>query len=245
MRTLIYFMLILVLACIVSCGPEISTTVQTGGPTIQEVITYQGPKARIAVVSFKCKAAKCWQGQIGEGIADMLATALFQTGRFIVLERKAGLEEIKEELFLSESGWVDPKKAPKKGLLEGADILVLGAITAFEPETEEIGAGGGVIVPLPGFGGIRLGKKDAYIAAEIRLVDVRTGRVVNATRVEGRASSWKVGTAGGGLISDVALGGGLKVYRNTPMERAIQVMLDNAVRAISQMVPESYYRYQN
>ncbi len=60
-----------------ACGPEISTSVQTSGPTVQQALTYQGPRARIAVASFKCKAAKCSAG-IGDGLADMLATALFQ-----------------------------------------------------------------------------------------------------------------------------------------------------------------------
>lgn len=224
-----------------SCGPQISTTVETSGPTVQETLTYQGPKARIAVASFRCKAAKC-SGEIGEGLADMLATSLFRTGRFIVLERGEGLEAIKEELELGQSGYVQAEKAPQMGLMEGADILVLGAITAFEPEASGIG-GGGLIIPLPGFGGAAVGKKEAYIAADIRLVDVRTGRVINATRVEGKASSWKAGIIAGGVIGTVGLGGALGAYKNTPMEKAIQVMLDNAIQAISQMVPESYYRY--
>ena len=88
-----------------------------------------------------------------------------------------------------------------------------------------------------------MGKKDAYIAADIRLVDVRTGRVINATRVEGKATSWKVGGLGGAIAGTVAFGGALGAYKNTPMEKAIMVMLDNAIQAISQMVPESYYRH--
>ncbi|RLB02449.1 MAG: hypothetical protein DRG55_02930 [Deltaproteobacteria bacterium] len=230
-------------AILAACGPEISTNVQTSGPTVQEVITYEGPKARIAVASFRCKAAKC-SGEIGEGLADMLATSLFRTGRFIVLERGEGLRAIQEELNLAQSGYVQAQKAPQMGLLEGADILVLGAITAFEPEASGIG-GGAVVVPfsVPMLGGAAVGKKDAYIAADIRLVDVRTGRVINATRVEGKATSWKVGGLGGAIAGTVAFGGALGAYKNTPMEKAVMVMLDNAIQAISKMVPESYYRY--
>ena len=226
-----------------SIGEEVETKVQTGGPTVQQVITYKGPKARIAVASFRCKAAKC-TGEIGEGLADMIATALFQTGKFIVLERGEGLEEIKKELQLAGSEYVNRQQAPKKGLMEGADILVIGAITAFEPKASGVG-GGGIVVPLkvPVLGGVKFGKKEAYIAADIRLVDVRTGRVINATKVEGKASSWNVGGLGGGIVGSVALGGGLSVYKNTPMEKAVRVMLDNAIKAISRMVPESYYRY--
>lgn len=241
MRKLVYLCLLSLMFSIYGCGPEISTTVQTTGPTVQEVLTYQGPKARIAVGRFTCKAAKC-NYEIGEGLADMLATALFRTGRFIVLERGEGLKAIQEELELAQSGYVEAGKGPKIGLMEGADILVMGAITAFEPEASGV-LGGGVVIPLPGGVGAVVGKKDAYIAADIRLVDVRTGRVINATRVEGKASSWKVGGMAGGLLGTVVLGGGLSVYKNTPMEKAVMVMLENAIQAISQMVPQSYYRY--
>ncbi len=237
------FVFISGLALIFTSCTEISTNVQSSGPTVQQTLTYQGPKARIAVASFKCKAAKC-NGEIGSGIADMLATALFKTGKFIVLERGEGLEEIKKELNLGQSGYVAAGKAPKIGLLEGADILVVGAITAFEPDASGIKGGVGVSpFRVPFLAGIGGAKKEAYIAADIRLVDVRTGRVINATRVEGKASSWKLGGLGGTIIGTVALGGALGAYKNTPMEKAIAVMLDRAVQEIAKMVPESYYRY--
>ena len=228
----------------VSCvSSGVETTVHTGGPTVQQAVTYHGPKARIAVASFKCKAAKC-SGNIGEGLADMLATALFQSGRFIVLERGEGLRSIQEELNLGQSGYVRQDKAPKIGQMEGADILVIGAVTAFEPEASGTGVGG-VVVPfkVPLLGGARFKKKEAYIALDLRLIDVRTGRVINATTVEGKASSWKAGGLMGGAIGEIGLGGWLNTYRNTPMEKAIRVMLVNAVNAISQMVPENYYRW--
>ncbi|OAG27880.1 CsgG/HfaB family protein [Thermodesulfatator autotrophicus] len=229
----------LVLSSCVSSG--VQTQVDTTGPSAGEVLTYTGPKARIAVASFKCKAAKCG-GQIGEGIADMLATALFRSGRFIVLERGEGLKAIKEELALGQSGYVRPDAAPQVGQMEGADILVVGAITAFEPDAGGFDAGG-AIGHLPFLGGVKLGKKEAYIAVDLRLIDVRTGRVINATTVEGKASSWKIGGLGGGIFGDIGLGGGLQVYKNTPMEKAIRVMLNNAVEAIAKLVPENYYRW--
>ncbi len=234
------FLLVFMVSC-VSSGVE--TKVDTTGPTAGEVLTYKGPKARIAVASFKCKAAKCSQA-IGDGLADMLATALFRTGRFIVVERGEGLEALKKELALGQSAYVRQGAAPQIGQMEGADILVVGAITAFEPEAGGL-KGGGVVVPfkVPLIGGVKVGKKEAYIAADIRLIDVRTGRVINATTVEGKASSWNIGGLGGGIFGDIGLGGGLEVYRNTPMEKAIRVMLNNAVQAIAQLVPENYYRW--
>jgi len=235
--------LTLMVALVLACTPQVKTTVQSSGPTIEQAITYHGPRARIAVASFRCKAAKC-NGEIGDGVADMLSTALFRTGKFVVLERGAGLKSIQEELNLGQSGYVRQGASPQMGLMEGADVLVIGAITAFEPNASGIG-GGGIAIPLnlPVVGGLRVGKKEAYIAADIRLVDVATGRIINATEVEGKTSSWKLGGLGGGIMGNMALGGGLGAYKNTPMEKAVRVMLDNAVDAIAKMTPESYYRY--
>ena len=100
---------------------EITTKVTTGGPSVAEVTTYQGPKARIAVTRFEMKAAK-GDYEIGTGMSDMLIDSLFKTNRFIVLERGEGLEDIKEESALSESGYTEKGKAAEKGTLEGADI---------------------------------------------------------------------------------------------------------------------------
>ncbi len=226
-----------------SCGAGVTTNVKTTEKSVTEVVKYEGPKARIAVASFECKAAKCY-GQIGEGVRDMLVDALFRSGRFIVLERGEGLSAIKEELNLAESGLVQKEKAPEKGKLEGADILVVGSIIAFEPEAGGLKGGvGGLLKGVPLIGGITAGLKEAYIAANIRLIDVRTGRVINSTIVEGKASSFKVGGFGAGILG-IPLAGGLSQYKNTPMEKAVMVMLDNAVKKISELVPENYYRYK-
>ncbi len=235
-------LLLAMAALLITACTETTTNVQTGGPTVQEALTYQGPKARIAVASFKCKAAQCG-GQIGDGLADMLATALFRTGRFVVLERGEGFEEVKKELELAQSEYVNQRKAAQKGQIESADVLVVGAITAFEPNYT---GGGGAVGGLFGtvLGGVGAKMKNAYIAADLRLVDVRTGRVINATTVEGKATSWGIGGGLGARVSShVFLGGALGAYKNTPMEKAIRVMLQNAVNAIAQMVPQTYYRY--
>ncbi len=242
-KTLFVGLLIGIMHYLTGCSGTTVTSVQTTEQNLNETVKYEGPKARIAVADFKCVAAKC-NGYIGEGIRDMLVDALVKTGKFIVLERGEGLEAIKKELELGQSGLVQPGKAPKPGLLEGADILVVGSIVAFEPNAGGIKGGiGGIVPKVPILGGIKLGKEDAYIVVILRLIDVRTGRIINSTRIEGKASSFSVGGLGGGIIGTVPLGGGLEVYKNTPMEKAVMVLLDNAVKAIEKSVPESYYRY--
>ncbi|HPP29641.1 MAG TPA: CsgG/HfaB family protein [bacterium] len=219
---------------------EVKTKVTTGGASAADIVSYQGPKARIAVGSFEVKAAKAY-GRIGEGIQDMLIDALFKTNRFIVLE-KAAVADLQSEYALGESGW--SSEAPAKGTFETADIILTGAITAFEPDYQKTG-GGGVVIPLPlkiG-GGLKVEKKEAYIAASIRLVDVRTRRVIKTGTVEGYSSKSSLGIIGGGLIGSVALGVGFENYKNTPMEKAVMIMLENAIKEIVDSVPAEYYRY--
>ncbi len=239
---LIFLVLSLFLVMLSSCS-GVSTHVESSKTNVNKILKYHGPRARIAVASFRCKAAKCGGG-IGDGLADMLTTALFRTGRFIVLERGEGLRAIQQEINLAKSGYVQFNQAAHKGSLEGADILVVGTITAFEPEASGVGVGG-IAIPfkVPLIGGISLKKKEAYIAADIRLIDVRTGRIIAVATVEGKSSQWKVGTGGAGLFGNMALAGGLSVYKNTPMEKAIRVMIEKAVQTIAKLVPENYYRY--
>ncbi len=237
-----YFCLFLLSFFIYSCaGTTAEVKQQPTAPTMQEVITYTGPKARISVAPIKCKAAKC-SGEIGSGIRDMLISSLFKTNKFIVLGGREEIEEIKEEIDLGQSGYVNERQAPQAGGWESADIIILGSITAFEPHASGIGGGLGGLAG--GFlGGIGLKKNDAYIAMDLRIIDVRTRRIINTTTVEGKASSFAIGGLGGGFGSAGLLVGALGVYKNTPMEKAIRVMLEKAVNYIASQTPPSYFRY--
>ncbi len=214
---------------------------QPTAPNIQQAAAYSGPKARISVARIKCKAAKCG-GTIGDGLRDMLISGLFKTNRFIVLGGSEEVEEIKEEIDLAQTGYVKEEQAPRAGGWESADIIILGSITAFEPEAGGLGVGGGGL--LPGMlGGIKFGKKDAYISMDLRLVDVRTRRIISTTTVDGKASSFNIGGLGVGWGGAGILGAGLSVYENTPMEKAVRVMIEKAVNYIASQIPSEYYRY--
>ncbi|WP_456425701.1 CsgG/HfaB family protein [Desulfurobacterium sp.] len=240
MKKSITFLSVFILsaAFVAGCGGT-TTTVVTTPQNINAVASYKGKKARIAVLSFKCKAAKC-NGRIGSGISEMLQDALMRTGKFIVLERGGEISAIQSE---KEFG---APVGPSGGAFERADIAVTGAVVAFEPNAGGFGIGvGGFLPKVPLLGGVKIGTKEAYIAAIIKLVDVRTGRILSSTRVEGKASSFSVGGLGGSLFGKVPLGVGLEEYKNTPMEKAVMVMIDNAVKAIAQNIPEDYYRYSS
>jgi len=234
------FGILLLCASCATTDTGVTTKVTTGGASAEEILSYEGPKARIAVGSFEVKAGRAY-GRIGDGMQEMLIDSLFKTNRFIVLE-SAALKDIKGEYELAEGGW--SKTAPEKGTFETADIILTGAITAFEPNYQGR-SGGGIVVPIPWKigGGLKIEKKEAYIAASIRLVDVYTRRILKTGTVEGYSSKSSLGIIGGGLIGAVALGAGFESYKNTPMEKAVMIMLENAITEIVSSVPSDYYKY--
>ncbi len=239
MRTLCIAIVALFACSCVSTTADVRR--QPGAPTVQQAAAYSGPKARITVARIKCKAARC-AGAIGDGLRDMLISGLFKTNRFVVLGGREELKELKEEMDLAQSGYVKEEGAPEVGGWESADIIILGSVTAFEPRAGGVGVGAGGL--LPGvLAGMRFGKNDAYISMDLRIIDIRTRRIINTTTVDGKASSFRVGGIGAGWGGVGILGAGLSVYRNTPMEKAVRVMLDKAVDFISSQIPDSYYRY--
>lgn len=187
----------------------------SGGPTIQQAQqeSYNGPKRRIAVKAFEFKAAR-GSREIGRGMSDMLADALFSSNRFIVLERE-NIKEVMDEQDFGATGRVKKETAAPIGEIEGAELLIRGSITEFEPNCK----GGAVLV---------IAAKQACVTVNLRIVDARTGRVVNATTVQGRSGSMGAGLifATGGL--PVGLGG----WSKTPMESAIRNSIETAVKHI-------------
>lgn len=207
-----------------------------------EKVTYQGNKARIAVGTIKSKAADC-DDEMAASIGEMLSTALANEEKFIVLASQEEVDELKEEIDMAQSGDVEEGKGPEGGLMEGADILVTGAITGFEPEAK--GSGGGLgALKKKAFGKVGMESKTAEIMIDIKLIDIRTRRVIKAMPLEAKSTSWATDMEGGGMVEDVALVGGLGTFSNEPMEKAIRAVLAKAVEKIAKEVPEEYYRYK-
>lgn len=225
--------------------PKARTT-PSGGPTVDQAQQEDemGPKARVAVTRFENKSAK-GSSEIGTGMAEMLGNALFATDRFIVLERQA-LDDVLQEQDLGASGRVKQQTAAPIGELEGADLLIMGTITEFEPGTAGAGGGLGGAIPLPGrgghiargIGGIAGGVKTSHVAMIIKVIDARSGRRLASEQVEGKATDIGGMTGMGGGVLAGAFGG----YSKTPMEKAIRICINEAVRVIETKTPKEYYR---
>ena len=212
------------------------------GPGIQDVQAeaYNGPKARIAVKDFEDKMSSSgwYRAEYGRGMRDMLTTSLFQTNRYIILEREK-LQGVVDELKQGTSDLFRKEATVPLGELEGAELLITAAITGFDPGTS--GGGGSLPGLVPGrlgglVGGVGGGYKKATVAMDLRVIDVRTGRVVAATNTQGEATS--VGLSGSG-----GMGGSLGGFSKTPMETAIRDMIKKSVDFVVGKTPAVYYRF--
>jgi len=236
------FCLILVAGCVPSSGTKATVTSGGGGPSINEaqMEAYNGPKARIAVARFTNKsggAGGWFSPAIGTGMADQMTTALFNTNRYIVLERKA-LGSVLAEQDLGASGRVKQGTQAQIGEIEGAELLVVGAITEYSGNKSG-GKGALDAIGLSAIGKIAGGFKKAHMAIDVRVIDAKTSRILAATSVEGEATDVNLG---GGLAGG-ALSAGLGGWQNTPMEKAVRICIQKAVQFIASKTPQRYYRH--
>lgn len=179
---------------------------------------------------YRPKDQEVSKAQFTGGVRDMLVTELFNSKGFIVLERDALPLVITEQAF-AESPRFDPKTTEPGGALEGAQYLVAAAITAFDTGSK----GGALPIPIPGvinsdvaaLGVLNLGYKKGYVAMDLRILDAKTGRVLRTTAVEG--SNTKVGldlavVAAARGFGITQLPDPIKIFKNTPIEAALQKM---------------------
>jgi len=226
-------------------GTEVSVRENTGRNMAEvQAEHYNGPKARIAVARFENKTADSYDWyspSIGDGMADMLTTALVNTGRYIVLERE-NLDTVLAEQDLGASGRIREDTAAAIGEIEGAELLVVAAVTEFEGNAGGTRAGGGGIGRRV-FGAITGGSRKAHMAIDLRVVDAESSRILAATSVEGEAKDFDIGGALAGYTGSVGLGGGLSTWENTPREKALRQVIGGAVDYIVSVTPQEMLRY--
>jgi curli biogenesis system outer membrane secretion channel CsgG len=263
----------LVLAVLVLAGCATTEVTKGGGATIGEAQAekYDGPKARITVGAIVDKTGDVdkkgsLRNQLGVmrrrssmpesfqsenvvgGIRDLVTTALFQSNRFIVLERDTISHALVEQEF-SASGKVGEASRIPIGQVEGAELLVVGALTGFDAGAA---GGGGFPIPIPinrgrDFVVLDVEIRKSHVAMDLRVIDVRTGRIVSTVAVEGSARKFGAGLSGfartrhGGMVRIPTL---LRGFANTPVEKAISEMVDAAVTHVVEKAPPEYFHFE-
>ena len=206
-------------------------------PSIVPALGIEPMKAAIAVGDFQVKAANAGP-YVGDGLREMLLTALHNSGRFVVLERM-DLKGLAAEQALSRSRMARPGEAIPEGRMEVADLMVYGAVTEFEPEVR----GGGFSLGMPNVP-LTLGMqaKSAHMAVDVRLVDVASGRVLATGRILGEARATQATLGADIRTRGVTMPATLGAFQNTPMEQAIRECVEKAVAYAIANTPAAYFR---
>lgn len=136
----------------------------------------KGLKKMIAVVDFEDKTDHSrwhWTGpDPGQGMSDMLVTALVQSGKFRVMEREQ-LQQVIKEQDLGQSGRVTEQTAPALGKLLGVTAIVYGSVSEFGYMASDTGGG------IAGIGG-GISKTTARVSIDVRMIDTTTGEIILA-----------------------------------------------------------------
>jgi curli biogenesis system outer membrane secretion channel CsgG len=172
--------------------PQISKTIQA-----KKVEEPKGLKRKVAIGRFSNETRYGQSffldkdnNRIGKQAMDILSSKLFESGRFIMLER-ADLSKIQKELEMEGSS----------SLKNSADYLILGSISEFgRKEVSDVGVFS------------RVKKQEVFAKVHIRIVDVSTGQIIYSEEGKGTAYSEAgsvlgVGAKGGydGQLNDNAI----------------------------------------
>jgi len=198
--------------------------------SVTAVCAQQGGNLKYSIMVAKFDNRSNWSGQwnLADTFGAVLTDSLQQTGKFIVVAEKDMRSEAMAEQDFAESGrTAGGKKAPVKGQMTPAQLLVKGEITHFQASTT--GGGGGVRI-----GGFKIGggTDSAEINAVIYVVDSTTGQVMASKKVIGQAS--RTGLDVG--FSDRNWGADLGGFKKTNVGKAVEQAIDEAVAFISTQI---------
>lgn len=189
---------------------------------------YKGLKHAIGVKGFKNEAG--WRGswELGDNLTVMLESALFDSGRFVVVQREQLKDVIAEQDLAASGRTAAAKKVAQTGKIRPAKYLASGAIVEAQENTS--GSDGGINIGRFRVGG---GKSSATITAIITLTDTTTGEIVGKERVVGKAGSvgLRVGYSG-------SIGGDLGGFAKTPIGEAAQDVINQAVAFLAKKMEE-------
>lgn len=182
---------------------------------------YHGIKHAVGVIDFDNDAGYQSQWQLGYNMSILLESALFDTGRFVLVERE-GLGNVIGEQDLAASGRAaQAGNVAQTGKLRPAKYIATGAMT--EVEYNESGTGGGFNVK-----GFRVGgsKADAKITIIAKLIDTTTGEIVAKQRITGEAGRAKLNLG----INKGSFRGDIGGFAQTPLGEAAQDCINQAAK---------------
>ena len=188
------------------CKRVTNTEAQSVADKVPDYPPYHGPKHVIAVLPFTNRVQNVYgSANIGEGLSEILITELLRTNRYLIVEREA-IQQILKEQELGMTGLARKGTTPATGQLAGTQFMIRGSVTEFNEQAE----GGGITF---GFSKAEIGHKShvAKVGIDVRIVDNATGQILAshyanaeakssgltlAARIKHNSDNFKVGTSG-------------------------------------------------
>ena len=200
-------------ACLAQQKPAPAAPDATPAATPAVAPQPQGPKKRVAVMSFEygtvmssVQAIFGTNQDVGRGISDLLVMKLVNDGKYSVIER-AALEKVLGEQNFSNSNRADSSTAAKIGKVLGVDMIIIGSITQFGRDDKKTTVGGGGFgLGKIGLGGVQSRNAKAVVAVTARMIDTSTAEILAVA--EGNGESARGGTTLVGAGAGPSGGGG-------------------------------------
>jgi len=162
----------------------------------------------VAVLPFQFKGEQEGYGSLGDKLVDITVVELFNTKRFRIVERSR-IDAILDEIALSQKGVTEDKMASEIGQQVGAEMVLVGVLSAIKPFKKRDTIGVASIVA-QGF----------EVTLQGRLIDLAKGEVV------------AVGQASGMEVQKEHMAMGAKTGSVAPEEALLNRALEKAVKQL-------------
>lgn len=181
----------------------------------------------VAVYGFNSQGLNPWWGSNfdpGAALADILTDRLVNVGQYSVVDR-SHIQQVLGEQNLSQAGDVTPVTQAKLGRMLGAGYLVVGRIIQFDKTGNR---GGGLGSMLGGLGGVSSNK--TVLRVSVKILEVNTGRIVEAIDDEQSTTSTSFAIAGFGAGSGAAYES--QDFQSSAMGRLLTSVADDLIKKI-------------
>lgn len=210
----------LILATCLLLGVSTHAQQQASAPSARKVVTIYEFKSQVPEVS-------------PQSATDMFMTALVKTRTFAVLERQRLEESVYREKQLNQQGMTTGDAANYR--LAGADYIFVGTVTEANATASRTGMAGSY----KGLG-VETSGEDAEIGLDIRVLDARTGAVLDAVNTRKKISEGGVSVSGiGSFLRSVTgkkvPGGDVSVAHDSKegVDKALRECIEEAVNELA------------
>lgn len=180
----------------------------------------QADRVRIAILPFQLGfTSPSWaqRWDISLGVTEIVEEALFATGRYRLVERRA-LDAVMREQGIGQTGAVDERTAARIGRVLGVQVLVAGTVNQFE-----LRGMGGIALPV-----VAVALYQAQVQLTARVIDTTSGEILGIARGQGRAE----GTMALAVFQGLAFGGA--EFHKTVLGRALDQAVQDLVAKLGQ-----------